>query len=122
ARAVLERDAAFGWDLIAHPARLQVHTIDALCATWMRQAPMALKLGAMPRMIERAEALHVQAARAELDSAGKGSIAWQRLLDYLDNDGERLTLLLAEMLARRDQWLRHVTGGDPASLRASLEH
>ena len=61
------------------------------------------------------------AARAELAAAGTGSIAWQRLLDYLDNDGERLTLLLAEMLARRDQWLRHVTGGDPTALRASLE-
>ena len=69
ARAVLERDAALGWELIAHPARLQVHTIDALCATWMRQAPMAVKLGAMPRLIERADALHVRAARAELDAA-----------------------------------------------------
>ena len=121
ARAVLERDATLGWELIAHPARLQVHTIDALCATWMRQAPMTVKLGAMPRLIERAEALHIQAARAELDAAGKGSTAWQRLLDYLDNDGDRLTALIAEMLARRDQWLRHVMGGDPAALRARLE-
>jgi ATP-dependent exoDNAse (exonuclease V) beta subunit len=121
ARAALERDAALGWELVAHPARLQVHTIDALCATWMRQAPMAVKLGTMPRMIERAEALHLQAARGELDAAGD-SAAWQRLLDYLDNDAERLTRLLAEMLARRDQWLRHVMGGDAAALRARLEN
>ena len=121
ARAVLERDAAFGWDLIAHPARLQVHTIDALCATWMRQAPMAAQLGAMPRLIERAEALHARAARAELDAAAEDSAAWQRLLDYLDNDGDRLTGLIAEMLARRDQWLRHVIVGDSVALRARLE-
>ena len=121
ARAVLERDAAFGWELVAHPARLQVHTIDALCATWMRQAPMAVQLGAMPRLIERAEALHARAARAELDAAGESSAAWQRLLDYLDNDGDRLTALIAEMLARRDQWLRHVVVGDPVALRARLE-
>ncbi|HEY7943177.1 MAG TPA: UvrD-helicase domain-containing protein, partial [Casimicrobiaceae bacterium] len=121
-RAVLDRDAAFGWELVAHPARLQVHTIDALCAAWMRQAPMAVKLGAMPRLIERAEALHAQAARAELDAAGDGSPAWKRLLDYLDNDGDRLTVLIAEMLARRDQWLRHVMGGDATALRARLEH
>src|SRR6476661_6070820 len=81
ARAVLERDAALGWELVAHPARLQVHTIDALCATWMRQAPMAVQLGAMPRLIERADALHVRAARAELDAAAQSSAAWQRLLD-----------------------------------------
>ncbi|MEO8566608.1 MAG: UvrD-helicase domain-containing protein, partial [Betaproteobacteria bacterium] len=121
ARAVLERDAALGWELVAHPARLQVHTIDALCATWMRQAPMAVKLGAMPRLIERAEALHARAAQAELDAAGENSAAWQRLLDYLDNDGDRLSLLIAEMLARRDQWLRHVIVGDPVALRARLE-
>ena len=66
---MLERDAALGWDLVAHPARLQVHTIDALCATWMRQAPLAVKVGAMPRLVERAEALYVEAARAELDAA-----------------------------------------------------
>ena len=122
ARAVLERDAELGWDLVAHPARLQVHTIDALCATWMRQAPMAVRLGAMPRLIERAEALHEEAARAELEAAGEESTAWQRLLDYLDNDGERLILLVAEMLARRDQWLRHVMSGDAAALRVRLEH
>lgn len=121
ARAVLERDAALGWDLVAHPARLQVHTIDGLCATWMRQAPLTVKLGAMPRLIERAEALHAQAAQAELDAAGEGSAAWRRLLDYLDNDGERLTLLIAEMLARRDQWLRHVLAGDAVALRAGVE-
>jgi ATP-dependent exoDNAse (exonuclease V) beta subunit len=121
ARAVLERDAALGWELVAHPARLQVHTIDALCATWMRQAPMTVRLGFMPRLIERAEALHVQAARAELDAAGERNIAWQRLLDYLDNDGDRLITLVAEMLARRDQWLRHVLGGDAAALRVQLE-
>jgi ATP-dependent helicase/nuclease subunit A len=121
ARDVLERDAARGWELVAHPARLQVHTIDALCATWMRQAPMAVKLGAMPRLIERAEALHARAARAELDAAVESSAAWQRLLDYLDNDGDRLTMLIAEMIARRDQWLRHVIVGDPAALRVRLE-
>jgi ATP-dependent exoDNAse (exonuclease V) beta subunit len=121
ARAVLERDAELGWELVAHPARLQIHTIDALCATWMRQAPMAVRLGFMPRLIERAEALHVQAARAELDGAGERNIAWERLLDYLDNDGERLITLVAEMLARRDQWLRHVISGDAPALRAKLE-
>jgi len=120
-RAVLERDAALGWELIAHPSRLQVHTIDALCASWMRQAPMAVKLGAMPRLIERADALHLRAARAELDAGKEDSAAWQRLLDYLDNDGDRLALLIAEMLGRRDQWLRHVIVGDAVALRARLE-
>ncbi|MEP6997280.1 MAG: UvrD-helicase domain-containing protein [Betaproteobacteria bacterium] len=120
ARAVLDRDAALGWDLVAHPARLQIQTIDALCTALMRQAPLAIKLGAMPRLIEGAAPLYAQAARAELDAAGS-DIAWQRLLDYLDNDGERLVDLIAQMLARREQWLRHVITDDVAALRGELE-
>src|SRR6266513_2143925 len=40
ARDVLLRDSAMEWNLIAHPARLQVQTIDALCASLMRRAPL----------------------------------------------------------------------------------
>src|SRR5256714_14182960 len=46
ARAVLQRDATLGWQLAAQPARLQVHTIDALCMALTRQAPLTAKLGA----------------------------------------------------------------------------
>ena len=56
ARAVLERDRALGWNLLEHPARMQVHTIDALCVTLMRRAPLAVQLGALPRLTERARA------------------------------------------------------------------
>jgi ATP-dependent exoDNAse (exonuclease V) beta subunit len=121
ARAALRRDAALGWNLIAHPARLQVHTIDALCLMLARQAPLAVKLGAMPRMIERADELYVEAARAALDEADAGEGAWQRLLDDLDNNADRLVGLLASLLAKREQWLRHLVTDDPAALRAALE-
>ena len=121
AGAALQRDAALGWNLIAHPARLQVHTIDALCLALARQAPLAVKLGAMPRMIERADELYVEAARAALDEAGVGDPAWQRLLDDLDNDADRLVGLLASLLAKREQWLRYLVTDDPAALRAALE-
>ena len=40
---------------------------------------------------------------------------------HLDNDGDRLTVLIAEMLAQREQWLRHVIVGDPVALCARLE-
>ena len=121
ARAALQHDAALGWNLIAHPARLQVHTIDALCLALARQAPLTVKLGAMPRMIERAEALYVEAARAALDEADAGDAAWQRLLDDLDNNADRLVGLLASLLAKREQWLRYLVTDDPTALRAALE-
>jgi ATP-dependent exoDNAse (exonuclease V) beta subunit len=121
ARAVLERDAALDWHLLETPARMQVHTIDALCVTLMRRAPLAVQLGAMPRLTERAEAMYSEAARAEVESAAAGDPAWQSLLDYLDNDADRLVTLIAELLGRREQWLRHLVTDDAAGLRAALE-
>jgi ATP-dependent exoDNAse (exonuclease V) beta subunit len=121
AREALQRDAALGWNLIAHPARLQVHTIDALCMALARQAPLAVKLGAMPRMIERAEALYAEASREELEEASASDPAWRSLLDYLDNDAERLVALLSGLLGRREQWLRYLVTDDAAALRTALE-
>jgi ATP-dependent helicase/nuclease subunit A len=121
ARAVLERDAALGWNLVAHPARLLVHTIDALCMALMRQAPLTAKLGALPRPTEHAQPLYAEAALAELDDAGAQAESWRRLLDHVDNDADRLVRLIAGMLAKREQWLRHLVIDDRAALRAALE-
>jgi ATP-dependent helicase/nuclease subunit A len=121
ARTVLERDATLDWNLLAHPARMQVHTIDALCVTLMRRAPLAVQLGALPRLTEHAEAMYLEAARAEVEAAAGGDAAWQRLLDYLDNDADRLVTHLATLLGKREQWLRHLVTDDAAALRVALE-
>ena len=121
ALAVLAQDARQQWQLGAHPARLQVHTIDALCADLARQAPLATKLGAAPRYEERAEPLYAEAARNALMAARTGDPAWQRLLAHLDNDASRAVELLGGMLARRDQWLGELLGRDAAAFRAAVE-
>ena len=46
----------------------------------------------------------------------------QRLLEHLDNDVARVETLLAEMLARRDHWLRHIHGKDRDELEAALKN
>ncbi len=120
ARAVLARDAASGWNLAAHPARLQVQTIDALCMALVRQAPLTARLGAVPRPIERAESLYLEAAREECFAAGRRDDAWRRLLDHLDNDAERAVQLIAALLGKREQWLRHLVT-DASGLRGQLE-
>ncbi len=121
ARKVLERDAAREWHLLAHPARLRIVTIDALCSALMRQAPLTVKLGALPRFVERAEALYTQAAQEEMNAAAATNAAWRTLLDYQDNDAARVVRLLASMLGKRDQWLRYLVTRDVAGLRAALE-
>ncbi|HKE40182.1 MAG TPA: UvrD-helicase domain-containing protein [Casimicrobiaceae bacterium] len=121
ARDALRRDVASGWNLVSHPARLRVQTIDALCAALMRQAPLTAKLGALPELIERAEGLHIAAAREEVAQASADDPAWRCLLDYLDNDGDVAVALLAGMLGKRDQWLRHLVTRDHGAMRAASE-
>jgi ATP-dependent helicase/nuclease subunit A len=121
ARNALQRDAMLGWNLVAHPARLQVQTLDALCASLMRRAPLTLKVGTLPRFVDRGMPLYLEAARSELDAAGVDNVAWRRLLDHLDNDADRLIQLIAGMLSRRDQWLSFVVADDKEAMRVNLE-
>jgi len=121
ARTALQRDATLEWNLIAHPARLQVQTLDALCASMMRRAPLTLKVGTLPRFVDRGMPLYLEAARSELEAAGVDNVAWRRLLDHLDNDADRLVQLIAGMLAKRDQWLNFVVVDDKEAMRVNLE-
>ena len=77
-----------------------------------------------PNVVEDARELYAEAARRtiELLEYAEWSEPVAALLIHLDNDFQKLQGLLAEMLARRDQWLRHVAGTvDLASARAALE-
>src|SRR5690242_20461112 len=79
ALSVLEADRRHRWELVDHPARLAVFTIDAFAAGLARQAPLATKLGGMPRYEEHAEPQYMAAARAALSSADADSVAWRVL-------------------------------------------
>jgi ATP-dependent exoDNAse (exonuclease V) beta subunit len=110
ARAALKVGAERGWNLLEHPGRLRITTIDALCMNLARQMPLLSRFGSQPRLAEDASRHYAEAARRTLALiAEDGDLAdtVAAALRHLDNDAVRLGLLLAEMLARRDQWLRH---------------
>jgi hypothetical protein len=71
--------------------------------------------------VDDARGLFVEAAQATLANADPGSGAWRTLLARLDNDAEMTVRYIAQLLARRDQWLRHVVKRDPVVWRAELE-
>lgn len=115
ARAVRRCDIAKQWELERHPARLRIQTIDSLCASLTRQMPLLSRFGAQPGITEEAETLHRQAARAtltEVESGAQWSASVEVLLRHLNNNWGKIETLLAAMLARRDQWLRHLTDNE----------
>ena len=110
ARAALAVGAARGWGLLDHPGRLRITTIDALCMSFARQMPLLSRLGSQPRLSDDATRHYAEAARrtlARIEDGGEIAAKVAAALRHLDNDAVRLGELLAEMLARRDQWLRH---------------
>jgi ATP-dependent exoDNAse (exonuclease V) beta subunit len=125
AAAALARDAAGAWGITDNPARLRIQTIDSLCAALTRQMPMLSRFGAQPESIEDAAELYVEAARATIELV-EGDDATARdveqVLAHLDNDVGRVETLLADMLRRRDHWLRHVHGRERDELEAALRN
>jgi ATP-dependent helicase/nuclease subunit A len=123
------RDRELGWELAANPARLRVQTIDALALWLAQQLPITTRFAAITQVTEQAEPLYSAAAHATLSLID--SVATQdsgvvrhlkRLLTHLDNDWPRVHRLLSGMLARRDQWLRHVGHLDRPALEAPMQN
>ena len=118
ARAALVRSSELGWQIEAQPGRLRLMTIDALCASLARQMPLLSRFGSQPAVAEEPRRHYEEAARRALDHLeGQGDDEREHAdavaiaLAHLDNDVTRLARLLADMLARREQW-REIAGLD----------
>jgi ATP-dependent exoDNAse (exonuclease V) beta subunit len=96
--------------------------------------PVVSRFGAVPEVSDDPDALYREAAREllrSLDADAPWTPALERLLLHLDNEHGRVEELIVRMLARRDQWLRHVVrvgaaagddrAADDAAARAELE-
>ncbi|MCE1183287.1 MAG: UvrD-helicase domain-containing protein [Rhodocyclales bacterium] len=124
ARAVLAHDAALGWGLLAHPGRLRITTLDALCANLARQMPYLSRFGAQPGVTEDAEAHYASAARHTLEMLEQGDADAEvvaQALAFMANDAGRLERLLVAMLGRRDQWLHHASRIESGEMKAEVE-
>ncbi len=111
AKAALVRDGEKGWQVLSNPSRLSVQTIDSLCGSLTRQLPLLSTFGAQPSVSDDASALYQEAARMTLLDLEQGedwSPAIEALLRHLDNDLNKAQSMLVTMLAKRDQWLRHL--------------
>src|SRR3990167_4010657 len=122
---VLERDQHSGWNLLNNPNRLRIQNIDSFNAYLTRQLPVLAHFGAPPGIADDAKFLYQHAVR-EFLSHLEENVAWSdaiaQLLNHLDNDINTLEELLTNMLAKREQWLPHITiNANDHNLRKTLE-
>lgn len=125
AKKVLLKNEAEKWNLLINPNRLKIQTIDAFNVSLTKQLPISSQFGASVELIDNATTLYREAAQ-ELLSHLEENVAWSEdiatLLLHLDNDLNKFETLLVEMLAKRDQWLPHLTTHhDKKALRHQLE-
>lgn len=120
----LARSSELGWDLLAQPGRLRITTIDSLSSLLARQMPLMSRFGAQPAVTDDAS-LHYQKASlrslAMLENAGLDSDVAEALA-YFDNDTERLSQQLADMLKKRDQWLPHAGSTVEQDIASALNY
>jgi ATP-dependent helicase/nuclease subunit A len=124
ARQVLAHDAGQGWQLLGHPGRLRITTIDALCASLARQMPYLSRFGSQPGVSEDAEAHYATAARRTLEMVESGTPDAEVVaaaLAFMDNNAGRLERLLVAMLGRRDQWLQHASRIESGAMKVEVE-
>ncbi len=106
--AALEWDRKQGWNVLADSSRLQIQTIDSLCAMLTRQMPVVSEFGGVGKVVENATELYHLAARRMLskltETSQENADLFRRVALHFDNDVARLERQIASMLERRDQW------------------
>lgn len=109
ARAALEQDQRFNWQLLNNPARLKITTIDGFCRSITNQLPMAAGVGVGLGNLDLPEQAYRQAARDTLQWLEKPPSVYHKalkqLLLSLDGNTQRLEDLFYLLLQKRDQWL-----------------
>jgi ATP-dependent exoDNAse (exonuclease V) beta subunit len=123
----LEQDRRQGWNLLRNPGRLNIHTIDGLCARICARSPAAGPALSTVQVMDDARPLYELASRRLVEDLGADSSdkvlhdALVRVLTYLHGNTQRLADLLSDMLARRDQWTRHLAAGSEGLQQILIE-
>src|SRR5690606_15318085 len=124
ARRALERSAARGWALEQHARRMRIETLDALNGRLASRLPTLSGGVAGARIEEDATSLYRAAARRTVDAlVGERELGRRvrRLLPHFDYSVGRLEALIAQLLPKREQWLRAFADASETELRAILE-
>jgi ATP-dependent helicase/nuclease subunit A len=103
---------ALGVDLVRHPSRLRIETIDSFNAWLAAQLPVTSGAGGRLTLIDNARPLYEEAARRALqhERGDNFGSAVERVLAVGDQRWSQLVDLIVEMLPQRDRWLPFLVG------------
>jgi ATP-dependent helicase/nuclease subunit A len=108
AEAALARSTGLGWGLLERPQRLNIRSIDSVCAEIANALPLLSGGGGPREPVGDAEPLYRLAARRTLLQLGGTDVALHEALRtvLLHRDGslQDCETLLADMLKTREQW------------------
>lgn len=130
AQRIRQRDGAAGWGLRLNPNRLKVQTIDSFAMELATRIPRQTSVAGL-ELLESADHLYHQACEALLQQLTSGAATAPviaEFLAFLNNDAASASILLKNMLARRDQWLDQnnrlalQTAGAPEQIQEVLQH
>ncbi|MFQ5355285.1 MAG: UvrD-helicase domain-containing protein, partial [Mariprofundaceae bacterium] len=125
ARKAIQRSDEKGWNLMRHPARLRIMTLDSLAYTLARQLPLLSGLGEVPGPSEYVELIYREAAEAAIDEAMRDfPDEAEHVLLHQDHNAVSVIGMLADMLGKREQWLKEIAthGRDMDALYLMLEN
>lgn len=128
AKRVLERDAEKKWNIIKNPHRLSIMTIDSLCAQIVKQVPILSGMGGELKIVEDSFSYYMKAATNVMDKINEPDSGLvddiRSLVMHLSGNQQRCVELIAAMLGKRDQWMRHIIDAesvlDKERMRESL--
>ena len=109
ASKVLEQSNLKEWDLLNHPSRIKIITIDSLSSLIVSRYPSIDQLIPPQTMINTYEYEQIYQEAAEntllLIEENEYQASISSVLLYLDNHVDRFYRLIVQMLSKREQWL-----------------
>ncbi len=109
ASKVLEQSNLKEWDLLNHPSRIKIITIDSLSSLIVSRYPSIDQLIPPQTMINTYEYEQIYQEAAEntllLIEEDEYQASISSVLLYLDNHVDRFYRLIVQMLSKREQWL-----------------
>jgi ATP-dependent exoDNAse (exonuclease V) beta subunit len=109
ANKVLEQSNLKEWDLLSHPSRIKILTIDSLSSLIVSRYPSIDQLISPQTMINTYEYEQIYQEAAEntllLIEEDEYQASISSVLLYLDNHVDRFYRLIVQMLSKREQWL-----------------